>query len=124
MPRLSAMHLPLDIYTLISKIRWSTSTVIGRPYKRTICTRPKIYRPRESQYSETSQNTIRFTSCTRRAARSRPRVFIFCEACIRDSPPSLLFRTHTRKTSSHSVTTGNSGENVHTQGDETIFRRS
>jgi len=30
MPRLSAMHLPFDIYILISKIRWNTSTSSNR----------------------------------------------------------------------------------------------
>lgn len=68
MPRLSAMHLPFDIYILISKIRWNTSTTSNRTTVQKDDLRPTedIYRPRESQYPGTSRNTIRFTSCTRR----------------------------------------------------------
>lgn len=77
MQRPSAMHLPLDIYTLIGRYVRILLPLERSYNKRMILVKAKICLPRESQYPGTSRNTIRFTSCTRRGDRDRARVPIY-----------------------------------------------
>lgn len=102
MQRPSAMHLPLDIYTLIGRYVGIPFTSSDRTTKGwSSSDRGCIYRPRESQYPGTSRNTIRFTSCTRRGGSRQGTSIYFPSRTARRGRgephkgfPSLSFRTH------------------------------
>lgn len=131
MQRPSAMHLPLDIYTLIGRyVR--ILLPLARSYNKRILVKPKICLPRESQYPDTSEHNSLYELHAARGPRQGMSTYLFfTEYCaergsrIRDS---LRYRSGhiTQKPSPRlPFSTGNYGGKVYKQGGKggAIFRR-